>query len=203
MGKPPARNSVVGGDLPQVVEIRLEPGEARCRRAPSAELRTASSRVSASHDDLGEHRVVERRHLRAALHPRLAAHAGGKRHVGEHARARAEVRAPGPRHRRAPESNAPRVLAQRSVSSGGSSPRRQAHHPLDDVDACHFFGDAVLDLQARVHLEEVEVARGRRRRGTRPCRPTGSAPLAPASTAAANRRARDVRRSARAPASPR
>jgi hypothetical protein len=30
---------------------------------------------------------------------------------------------------------------------------------LDDVDAGHLLGDGVLDLDARVHLDEVELAR--------------------------------------------
>ena len=39
----------------------------------------------------------------------------------------------------------------------------------DEVDVGDELGDAVLDLEAGVHLEEVEVA-GRRRAGTRRCR---------------------------------
>ena len=35
---------------------------------------------------------------------------------------------------------------------------RLAHHPLDQIDAGDFFGDAVLHLQAGVDFEEVELA---------------------------------------------
>ena len=35
--------------------------------------------------------------------------------------------------------------------------RSLADHPLDQVHAAAFLGDAVLDLQARVDLEEVEL----------------------------------------------
>ncbi len=35
--------------------------------------------------------------------------------------------------------------------------RRHPHHPLDEIDAGHLLGDAVLDLDAGVHLEEVEA----------------------------------------------
>jgi hypothetical protein len=45
------------------------------------------------------------------------------------------------------------VLAQRQALAGGD-----ADAGLDDVDAGHHLGDAVLDLHARVHLHEIEVA---------------------------------------------
>ncbi len=32
-----------------------------------------------------------------------------------------------------------------------------AYHPLDEVDAGHFLGDGVLDLETRIHLEEEEL----------------------------------------------
>ena len=44
-------------------------------------------------------------------------------------------------------------VAQRRHLAGGLP-----DHPLDQIDAGDFFGDAVLDLQARVDFEEVEVA---------------------------------------------
>ena len=42
----------------------------------------------------------------------------------------------------------------------GQLARRQPNHPLDEIDAGHLFGDAVLDLNARVDLEEVDIAAG-------------------------------------------
>ena len=36
--------------------------------------------------------------------------------------------------------------------------RRDAQLPLDEVESGHEFGHRVLDLQARVHLEEEELA---------------------------------------------
>ena len=47
--------------------------------------------------------------------------------------------------------------------------RRDADHLLDEVDAGDELGHRMLDLQPRVHLEEVEAACPARRR-TRPCR---------------------------------
>ena len=57
--------------------------------------------------------------------------------------------------------------------------RRDADLPRDEVDAGDHLGDRVLDLQARVHLEEVEVRRPGPR-GTRPCRRRRSRPPRPA-----------------------
>ncbi len=34
------------------------------------------------------------------------------------------------------------------------------HHPLHQIDASHFLGDAVLDLQAGIHFEEVKLSGG-------------------------------------------
>ena len=42
--------------------------------------------------------------------------------------------------------------------NGSFSPARDANLPLHEVDAGHELGDRMLDLEARVHLEEVELA---------------------------------------------
>ena len=71
-------------------------------------------------------------------------------------------------------------VGQRQLAGG------LADHPLDEVDAGHLLGHAVLDLQARVHLEEVELLRCAASRRTRPCRPRRSAPRWPRRTAASS-----------------
>ena len=45
----------------------------------------------------------------------------------------------------------------RAAALAGSLP----HHPLDEIDAGDLFRHAMLDLQARVDFEEVELARVR------------------------------------------
>ena len=55
---------------------------------------------------------------------------------------------------------------------------------LDDVEAGHLLGDGVLDLDARVDLDEVELARVGDRRGTRPCRRCRSRTARPTASAA-------------------
>ncbi len=42
------------------------------------------------------------------------------------------------------------ALGKRQSLAGGD-----AQHGLDDIDAGHHFGDGVLDLQARIHLQEI------------------------------------------------
>ena len=38
-------------------------------------------------------------------------------------------------------------------------PGRDANHPVDQVHTTHFLGDAMFDLQARVHFQEIELRR--------------------------------------------
>ena len=153
-GESPGPELGLAGDLPQVVEVRLEPGKRRRGEGRLEPLDRLGAR-GARDDDLGQHRIVVRRHFGAALHPGVAAHARRQRHVGEQPRAGAEVvrgvlgvdahldRRPGRRH--------PQRFERRQ------RPRAEAHHPVHDVHAGHLLGDPVLDLQARVDLEEKEV----------------------------------------------
>ena len=148
----------------------------------------------AARDDLGQHRIVERRHLGAARDPGLDACAVGRKDdVGQQAGAGLELRAADPRRRGAPGSTRPCGVRRQRVERRQLA-RRQAHHPLDEIDAGDLLGDAVLDLQARVDLEEVERRRRRRRARTRPCRPSGSAPARPSAAAAPASASRDARR---------
>jgi hypothetical protein len=48
------------------------------------------------------------------------------------------------------------ALPRRKVELAGGG----AQHPFHEIDAGGFFGDTVLDLQARVHLEKIEFASG-------------------------------------------
>ena len=54
-------------------------------------------------------------------------------------------------------------------------PRGDEDLALHEVDAGDHLGHRVLDLDARVDLDEVELVRAPGRRGTRRCRPRGSA----------------------------
>ena len=150
----------------------------RSRRArPAACVKRLVAR-RAGDNDLGQHRIVERRDLRAALDPGLDARILGPRDMRQQAGARAEVAAgifgvEAHLDRCAPRLDA-RLIERRHLAG------RLPHHPLDEIDAGDFFGDAVLDLEARVDLEEVELVGRQRRReldgaGALVARPTGRA----------------------------
>jgi hypothetical protein len=141
-------------DLSQVIEVRLEAREGSiCERAVHSLDRILTALTT--DDDLREHRIVERRDLGAARHPRVAAHAFRESHVREQAGARTEslrgifgvdADLDGCTRR-----GAPQRVERRQVA------RAQPHHPFDQVDPGDFFRHAVLDLQPRVHLEEEEL----------------------------------------------
>ena len=52
-------------------------------------------------------------------------------------------------------------LVLREAELGERLPRRDAHLRLHEVDVGHLFGDGVLDLDARVHLDEDDLAGAR------------------------------------------
>ena len=64
------------------------------------------------------------------------------------------------------------------------------HHPFDEVDAGDLLGDAVLDLETRVDLEEVELVRRRRRRELDRAGAIDSSPTRRGGTAVAHSAAR-------------
>ena len=157
------------GDDDRVVAERREPdavglGAVQTRlgeRRPKPRERLLAGRPV--RDQLGDHRVERRRHLDARLHPGLHAEPVDlvrEAHVDELAGTRAEV-----------EERVLRVEARLHRVTGRDEPRAlgleierlargQAQHPRDQVDAVHRLGDAVLDLQPGVDLEEEEALVG-------------------------------------------
>ncbi len=112
-------------------------------------------------DDLSDHRVEIRRDLAASLDPGIDAQglAAGCREArgGEQTGARLEIPARifgiDARLDRMPAGlQHPGQLRQRRQVAGG-----QLDHPVHQIDTPDLLGDAVLDLQAGVHLEEVEA----------------------------------------------
>ena len=137
----------VGGDTVHLrgrQGFRQPPRRVGARRAPR--------------DHLGEHRVVERAHDRAVLEAGVDAHAVGERDpqpVDGPARgqeARSDVLRVQPCFDRvAVDGGDDRVVGERLAL------RDQQLH-AHEVEAGDHLGDRVLDLQARVHLEEEELA---------------------------------------------
>ncbi len=138
--------------LQQIIAVALDAGHARARQRHHQRPPRFLAR-GATGDDLGQHGIVVRRHRGAAIDGRLDAHAVGEDHLGEEAarglkvalwilgiEPRLDRRADGARGAR----------GQIGQLAGG-----QAHHPLDQIDAGHLLGHAVLDLDAGVDLQEV------------------------------------------------
>ncbi len=158
----PQRRGGVGGpehllrcaDAPQLRQIRLHAVQVRVVER-LGERRERGAAGLAAHDDLGEHRVVERTHLGAGVHPRLDAGVGRELDGGEQSGAGPVV--------------VPRVLrvharlhgvtedAGPAVGQGvehlGLAPA-EPQHPLHQVHARDLLGDRMLHLQTGVHLEE-------------------------------------------------
>ena len=76
----------------------------------------------------------------------------------QRARRRQEHSSPGSRHRAAFDGVAARPDRAPGVSAERSSPRGEADLQRHEVEAGHHLGHRMLDLDARVHLEEVELA---------------------------------------------
>ena len=138
---------------PQVAQIGLDAGQAGVGQG-LLQLGHRFGAVAAGDDELGDHRVVVRRHLAAARHPGLDARIGRELHLGEQAGAGLEL--------------ARRVFGIQAHLDGGASrgghlqrevvTTGQLHHPGHQVDAGDLLGHAVLHLQPGVHLQEVEGA---------------------------------------------
>jgi hypothetical protein len=168
---PPSTTSIAGAeprrseDRAQVREVRLHTGETRSRQR-AVERRDRGRTVLAERDDLGEERVVVRRDLRPGLDPPVDAHALAERDLGEHAGAglivlRRVLGVDPHLDRRAPPRRRSRRAAPGQDRRLAAARRRLEDHPLDEVEPGDCFGHAVLDLEARVDLEEVEIV-GRR-----------------------------------------
>ena len=134
--------------------IRYARQRRRCMRA------SAPARSVAVDDQLGDHRVVVRRDRVALLDAGVDAHvtrSPAAARGGRSVRSTAGSRGPDPRRRCAPRSRGPSIaelaLRQRQRLAG-----RDAQLPLDQVEPGDHLGDRMLDLQARVHLHEVEAA---------------------------------------------
>ena len=156
----------------------------------------ALGRSSAQAIELRDHRVVEDRHLEAGGRAAVVADAGPRRRraAAECGRATAGNCCRDPRRRCGTRSRGPCGVSSACRIEVEPLAARDADLPAHEIDAGHHLRDRMLDLQPRVHLEEVE--RGRpRRAGTRSCRRWCSRPRA--------RRRRRPRSSPRgSPASP-
>ena len=111
--------------------------------------------VAAVHNQLGQERVVRGPHFAASFNPSVYTHVTGQDDLGQHTCSGLEVvvgifgiytRLDGVAFRGDFKG---REVWQ--VTAG------QLDHPLDNVHACDRLGHTVLDLQASIDLEKVEV----------------------------------------------
>src|SRR6185503_17589127 len=118
--------------------------------------RNRGSPMLAVRDDFGDQGVVVRRHCIAAIHVAIHANTGTARRMPEAHRARRRnerlwiLGVDAALDRMAAPADV--FLRERQAFAG-----RDGELCLDDVDAGHELGDRVLDLHARVHLDEEEL----------------------------------------------
>ena len=175
------RRDVTGPEV-RVVENRLQERDVggrhpRIRNSATARRALDGRReVAAAAGELGQHRVEVRADLgagvrRAAVEPdaRAAGRAVGRDLAGVGAEAVRGVLGGDPALQRGAAQH-DGVLGEAEVGQGLAG--RDAHLGLHEVDVGDLLGDRVLDLDARVHLDEDVVAV--RRAGTPRCRRCGS-----------------------------
>ena len=123
--------------------------------------------VSAMHDQFGNHGVVEHGDLATILHASVHAHTQQVLRVGlEHGlHGRLETHQTACRRQEIAEGifgvdtalNGPAVALHISLRDRQFLAVGHANHHLHQVYACNGFGDRVLHLQTRVHLQEVKA----------------------------------------------
>ena len=169
-----ARVHLLGGELLAVCQGLQQPqvggqalDAALGQGAPGAAARIGEPRRRAVHDQLGQQRVVVGRRREARIPVRVDAHARAAGQVeaaqGAAGRAGLAVRV----QRLGVDAPLDRETLRRHGTAGGQAqvrqrlPGRDAELQLDEVKAGHGLGDGVLDLEARVGLDEDEGQRGR------------------------------------------
>ena len=147
------REHRVGHYCAQIAQIGLYSRQTRGGQG-GLELGHGIGAVDAGDDEFGDHRVVMGRHVATGGNPGLNARIFWKHHFRQTACAGLEVacRVFGIQ----PHLN--RRTLWRGHMQGKIIAARQAHHPGDQIDACHLLGHAVLHLQAGVDLQKVESA---------------------------------------------
>ena len=160
-----------GNDLAEVVEVRAYAANARCGQGGFHGCERILP-VASLHLDFHQQRIVEGADLRPRLHPAIAPDISGKADLGDQSGARLEIlrgilRIDPHLDRRAFRFDA--------VHPGNRVlPGSEANHPLHQIDPGDELRHAVLDLQAGVHLQEIELlAAGIEKELNRPRRAVG------------------------------
>ena len=156
-GLPPGDKVRHGQHLCQIGAVGFDAGEfAGVERGDQRGARGLA--CVAIRNQLGQHRIIIGRHHAAALHPAIDTDVRREMHCGQQPRRGLKilVRVFGiePRLYRSALGPHRQCIERRQIT------RRKAHHPLHQIYAGDRFGDAVLHLQARVHLQKIKFAAG-------------------------------------------
>src|SRR4029079_1950879 len=149
-----ACQDIQSGELPEIIEIGLEPTElGGVERRLKLLQRLLTRRCRG--DQLRQQRIVKRRDLRSALDPGLDANGFWPGHMRQQSGARAEI--PAGIFRIKPHLNRRAYGIDIALVKRGRRSRRLPHHPFDKVDVVHLFGHAMLDLEAGIDLEKIKL----------------------------------------------
>lgn len=145
------------GDLPQPFQVRLEACDAaRIERALQGCYRGGA--VRRMDDQLRQQWIVMCADFRTGRDPGFDPRLARQREIGDRAAARAVVLAGILRVQ--PRLNGASARTGRPIRpliEKGIVVRGAPYHPLDEVDTRHLLRYAVLDMQSRVDLQEVEL----------------------------------------------
>ncbi|KAG1442994.1 hypothetical protein G6F57_018241 [Rhizopus arrhizus] len=144
----------VGHDLAQVVQVGGDAVQPRAGQRIRQLVQRGLARFR-MHDQLGQHGVIEGRHLGAGGDPAIHPHAVGKGHIGQHPGRRLELaqRVFGVQ----PHFDRCALRCARHSGEVQRFARGHAQHAFHQVQARHGFRHRVLNLQPRVDLQEIEA----------------------------------------------
>ena len=152
----PSRKLSARQSAPRKATLRAHAGDKRVieRIRQPIERGLARRRMR---DELGDHRIVERRHLAAGFHPALHAHIGRQVEADDRAgrgqEAVLRIFGIDPRFDRVTV-EADLLLRQRQLFA-----RRDPELPGDEIEPGDLFGHRMLDLKPRIHFDEPEAVR--------------------------------------------
>ena len=171
-----ARTSLCGQQRAQEGDVAGRAFQPERRQRPlGPRQRRRRSRPTGVHDHLGQQRIEVGIGAVAGIAVAVDAHARARRRLEDRERAAARLGRAVGRHGLQVDAQLDRMAARRGARRGRPWPghaARQQQLRLHQVDAPHLLGDGVLDLQARIGLDEEELVA--RRPGTRWCRGCGS-----------------------------
>ncbi len=153
----------MGDQGAQESDVRRRAFEPECGQCPVGALQRAAE-IGPANDDLGEQRIEVGIGAIARIAVGIDPDAGTRGRLEGRERATARPGRTVGRHRLHVHAKLDRKSARRRLPNPRLVERRPAGQPqlrLHQIDAPHFLGDGVLDLKARIGLDEAEEVRRR------------------------------------------